>query len=66
MTLHELRELCRLTKDPTKGRAVVEKAISALSDQLRKALEVEVLQWTDSQLTLAHLESRAQAIDEAL
>jgi DNA segregation ATPase FtsK/SpoIIIE-like protein len=44
MTLHELRELCRLTKNPTEGRPVVEKAINALSDQLRKVLEAEVLQ----------------------
>jgi DNA segregation ATPase FtsK/SpoIIIE-like protein len=43
MTLHELRELCRLTKNPTEGRLVVEKAINALSDQLRKVLEAEVL-----------------------
>jgi hypothetical protein len=48
MTLHELRELCRLTKKTTKGRPIVEKAINALSDQLRKVLEVEVLQWNDS------------------
>jgi hypothetical protein len=32
MTLHDLREMCRLTKNPTKGRPVVEKAINALSD----------------------------------
>jgi hypothetical protein len=66
MTLHELRELCRLTKNPTEGRAIVEKAINALSDQLRKVLEAEVLQWTGSQLTLDYLEGRARAIDEAL
>jgi hypothetical protein len=66
MTLHELRELCRLTKNPTEGRAVVEKAINALSDQLRKVLEAEVLQWSGSQLTLDYLEGRARAIDEAL
>jgi hypothetical protein len=52
MMLHELRELYQLTKNPTEGRAVVEKAINALLDQLRKALEAEVLQWTGSQLTL--------------
>jgi hypothetical protein len=66
MTLHELRELCRVTKNPTEGRAVVEKAINALLDQLRKALEAEVLQWTASQLILDYLEGRARAIDEAL
>jgi hypothetical protein len=44
----------------------VEKAINALSDQLRKVLEAEVLQWTGSQLTLDYLEGRARAIDEAL
>jgi hypothetical protein len=66
MTLYELRELCRLTKNPTEGRAVVEKAINALLDQLRKALEAEVLLWTGSQLTLDYLEGRARAIDEAL
>jgi hypothetical protein len=66
MTLHELRELCRLTKNPTEGRQVVEKAINALSDQLRKVLEAEVLQWSGSQLTLDYLEGRARAIDEAL
>jgi hypothetical protein len=66
MTLHELRELCRLTKNPTEGRPVVEKAINALSDELRKVLEAEVLQWSGSQLTLDHLEGRARAIDEAL
>jgi hypothetical protein len=65
-TLHELRELCRLTKNPTEGRAVVEKAINALSDQLRKVLEAEVLQWSGSQLTLDYLEGRARAIDKAL
>jgi hypothetical protein len=41
MTLHELRELCRLTKNPTEGRPVVEKAIIALSDQVRKVLHKE-------------------------
>jgi hypothetical protein len=66
MTLHELRELCRLTKNPTEGRPVMEKAINALSDQLRKVLEAEVLQWSGSQLTLDYLEGRARAIDEAL
>jgi hypothetical protein len=66
MTLHELRELCRLTKNPTEGRPVVEKAINALLDQLRKVLEAEVLQWSGSQLTLNYLEGRARAIDEAL
>jgi hypothetical protein len=66
MTLHELRELCRLTKNTTEGRPIVEKAINALSDQLRKVLEAEVLQWNDSQLTLTYLETRARAIDEAL
>jgi hypothetical protein len=66
MTLHELRELCRLTKNPTEGRPVVEKAINALLDQLRKVLEAEVLQWSGSQLTLDHLEGRERAIDEAL
>jgi hypothetical protein len=66
MTLHELRELCRLTKNPTEGRAIVEKAINALSDQRRKVLEAEVLQWSGSQLTLDYLEGRARAIDEAL
>jgi hypothetical protein len=66
MTLHELRELCWLTKNPTEGRPVVEKAINALSDQLRKVLEAEVLQWSGSQLTLDYLEGRARAIDEAL
>jgi hypothetical protein len=66
MTLHELRELYRLTKNPTEGRPVVEKAINALSDQLRKVLEAEVLQWSGSQLTLDYLEGRARAIDEAL
>jgi hypothetical protein len=66
MTLHELRELCWLTKNPTEGRAVVEKAINALLDQLRKALEVEVLQWSGSQLTLTYLEGQARAINEAL
>jgi hypothetical protein len=66
MTLHELRELCRLTKNTMEGRPIVEKAIDALSDQLRKVLEAEVLQWTESQLTLTHLEGRARAIDEAL
>jgi hypothetical protein len=65
MSLHELRELCRLTKNPTEGRPVVEKAINALSDQLRKVLEAEV-QWSGSQLTLNYLEGRARAIDEAL
>jgi hypothetical protein len=29
MTLHDLRELCRLTKNPIEGRPVVEKAINA-------------------------------------
>jgi hypothetical protein len=58
--------LCRLTKNTTERRTVVEKAINALSDQLRKILEVEVLQWTESQLTLTHLESRARAINKAL
>jgi hypothetical protein len=66
MTLHDLRELCRLTKNPTEGRPVVEKAINALSDQLRKVLEAETIQWTGSQLTLDYLEARAKAIDEAL
>jgi hypothetical protein len=66
MMLHELRELCRLTKNPTEGRPVVEKAINALLDQLRKVLEAEVLQWSGSQLTLDYLEGRARAIDEAL
>jgi hypothetical protein len=66
MTLHELRELCRLTKNPTEGRPVVEKAINALSDQLRKVLEAETIQWSGSQLTLNYLEARARAIDEAL
>jgi hypothetical protein len=66
MTLHDLRELCRLTKNPTEGRPVVEKAINALSDQLRKVLEAETIQWTGSQLTLDYLEARARAIDEAL
>jgi hypothetical protein len=66
MTFHELRELCRLTKNPTEGRPVVEKAINALLDQLRKVLEAEVLQWSGSQLTLDYLEGRARAIDEAL
>jgi hypothetical protein len=66
MTLHDLRELCRLTKNPTDGRPVVEKAINALLDQLRKVLEAETIQWTGSQLTLDYLEARARAIDEAL
>jgi hypothetical protein len=66
MTLHGLRELCRLTKNPTEGRPVVEKAINALSDHLRKVVEAEVLQWSGSQLTLDYLEGRARAIDEAL
>jgi hypothetical protein len=66
MTLHELRELCRLTKNPTEGRPVVGKAINALSDQLRKVLEAETIQWSGSQLTLNYLEARARAIDEAL
>jgi hypothetical protein len=66
MTLHELRELYRLTKNPAEGRPVVEKAINALSDQLRKVLEAEVLQWSGSQLTLDYLEGRARAIDDAL
>jgi hypothetical protein len=48
------------------GRPIVEKAINALSDQLRKVLEAEVLQWSGSQLTLDYLEGRARAIDEAL
>jgi hypothetical protein len=43
MTLHDLRELCRLTKNPTEGSPVVEKAINALSDQLRKVLEAETI-----------------------
>jgi hypothetical protein len=64
MTLHDLRKLCRLTKNPTEGRPVAEKAINALSDQLRKVLEAETIQWTGSQLTLDYLEARA--IDEAL
>jgi hypothetical protein len=64
MTLHELRESCRLTKNPTEGRPIVEKAINALSDQLRKVLEV--LQWSGSKLTLDYLEGCARAIDEAL
>jgi hypothetical protein len=66
MTLHDLRELCRLMKNPTEGRPVVEKAINALSDQLRKVLEAETIQWTGSQLTLDYLEALARAIDEAL
>jgi hypothetical protein len=67
MTLHELRELCRLAKNSTEGRAIVEKAINALSDQLRlKVLEAEILQWSGSQLTLTYLEGRARAINEAL
>jgi hypothetical protein len=66
MTLHDLNELCRLTKNPTEGRPVLEKAINALSDQLRKVLEAETIQWTGSQLTLDYLEARARAIDEAL
>jgi hypothetical protein len=38
-----------------------------MSDQLRKVLEAEVLQWSGSQLlTLDYLEGRARAIDEAL
>jgi hypothetical protein len=44
----------------------VEKAINALSDQLRKVLEAEVLQWSGSQLTLDYLEARVRAIDETL
>jgi hypothetical protein len=64
MTLHDLRELCGLTKKPMEGRPVVEKAINALLDQLRKVLEAETIQWTGSQLTLNYLEARA--IDEAL
>jgi hypothetical protein len=44
MTLHDLRELCRLTKNPTEGRPVVEKAMNALLDQLRKVLEAETIQ----------------------
>jgi hypothetical protein len=64
MTLHDLRELCRLTKNPTEGRPVVKKAINALLDQLRKFLEAKTIQWTSSQLTLDYLEARA--IDEAL
>jgi hypothetical protein len=66
MTLHNLRELCRLTKNPTEGHPIVEKAINALSDQLRKVLEAETIQWTGSQLTLDYLEARARAINEAL
>jgi hypothetical protein len=66
MMLHELRELCRLTKNPTEGRPVVEKAINALLDQLRKVLEAEIILWSGSQLTLDDLEARARAIDEAL
>jgi hypothetical protein len=66
MTLHNLRKLCGLTKNPTEGRPVVEKAINALSDQLRKVLEAETIRWTGSQLTLDYLEIRARAIDEAL
>jgi hypothetical protein len=66
MALHDLRELCRLTKNPTEGRPVVEKAMNALSDQLRKVLGAETIQWTGSQLTLDYLEARARAIDEAL
>jgi hypothetical protein len=66
MTLHEVRELCRLTKNTTEGRPIVEKAINAMSDQLRKVLEGEAILWTDSQLTLDYLEVRARAIDEAL
>jgi hypothetical protein len=66
MTLHDLREPCRLTKNPTEGHFVVEKAINAVLDQLRKVLEAETIQWTGSQLTLDYLEARARAIDEAL
>jgi hypothetical protein len=66
MTLHDLRELCRLTKNPTEGRPVVKKAINALLDQLRKVLEAETIQWTGSQLTLDYLKARARTIDEAL
>jgi hypothetical protein len=66
MTLHNLRELCRLTNNRMEGRPVVEKAINALSDQLRKVLEAETIQWTGSQLTLDYLEARARAIDGAL
>jgi hypothetical protein len=66
MTLHDLRELCWLTKNPTEGRPVVEKAINALLDQLCKVLEAKTIQWTGSQLTLDYLEARARAIDEAL
>jgi hypothetical protein len=66
MSLDDLRELCWLTKNPTEGRPFVEKAINALSDQLRKVLEAETIQWTGSQLTLDYLEARARAIDEAL
>jgi hypothetical protein len=66
MTLHDFRELCRLTKNPTEGRPVEEKAINALSDQLRKFLEAETIQWTGFQLTLDYLEAWARAIDEAL
>jgi hypothetical protein len=66
MTPHNLRELCRLTKNPTEGRSVVEKAINALSNQLRKVMEAETIQWTGSQLTLDYLEARTRAIDEAL
>jgi hypothetical protein len=66
MTLHDLREPCRLTKNPTEGCPVVEKAINALLDQLRKVLEAETIQWTGSQLTLDYLEAQARAIDEAL
>jgi hypothetical protein len=66
MTLHELRELCWLMKNPTEGRPIVEKAINALSEQLRRVLEAETIQWSGSQLTLNYLETRARAIDEAL
>jgi hypothetical protein len=66
MTLHDLRELCQLTKNRTEGRPVAEKAINALSDQLRKVLEAETIQWTGSRLTLDYLKARARAIDEAL
>jgi hypothetical protein len=55
MTLHELRKLCRLTKNTTEGRPVVEKAINALLDQLRKVLEAETIQWSGSQLTVDYL-----------
>jgi hypothetical protein len=66
MTLHDLRELCRLKKNPTEARPVVKKAINALSDQLRKVLEAETIQWIGFQLTLDYLVAQARAIDEAL